>query len=293
MKIKLALEWFLNPDHLPFLVAKDKGLYKKLNIDLEIIEPDDHYDGFLELEKENIQFATNEPLHLIEKYHENILSVGNFFETSGGIIFSKNGYEKFLNDQAIKITSPVSNQVTDTIALDILKRHKENNSIIRKNNVEIVVKDFFHIKNLKDGFDAAWLCFENFEGVESKLEGLEIERVYLENVKIPNFCALDLFTSKQFYQSNSNFCKEFKIATEEAISIFYDDIEYSQHVFYSQSKQEKSKLMDSIIKDSINRFITPFQDSKRKWKELHNYITQNKISNISEEQYNKMFINYA
>ena len=119
---------------LPFLVAKDKGLYKKLNIDLEIIEPDNHYDGFLELEKENIQFATNEPLHLIEKYHENILSLGNFFETSGGIIFSKNGYEKFLNDQAIKITSPVSNPVTDTIALDILKRHQENNSITRKNN---------------------------------------------------------------------------------------------------------------------------------------------------------------
>ena len=68
MNVKLALEWFLNPDHLPFLVAKNKGLFKNLNIDVEIIEPDDHYDGFLELEKENIQFATNEPLHLIEKY---------------------------------------------------------------------------------------------------------------------------------------------------------------------------------------------------------------------------------
>ena len=81
---------------------------------------------------------------------------------------------------------------------------------------------------------------------------------------------MDLFTSiKQFYQSNSNFCKEFKIVTEEAIYIFYDDIEYSQHVFYSQSKQEKSKLMDSIIEDSINRFMTPFQDSKESGK---NYI---------------------
>ena len=91
MKIKLALEWFLNPDHLPFLVAEDKNIFKDLNIDLEIIEPDDHYDGFTELTNGNIEFATNEPLHLIEKYHSNIISLGNFFETNGGIIFSENG----------------------------------------------------------------------------------------------------------------------------------------------------------------------------------------------------------
>ena len=40
MKIKLALEWFINPDHLPFIVGLDKGLYKKNNIDLEVIEPE-------------------------------------------------------------------------------------------------------------------------------------------------------------------------------------------------------------------------------------------------------------
>ena len=51
MKIKLALEWFINPDHLPFIVGLDKGLYKKNNIELEIIEPEGHYDGFKELAK--------------------------------------------------------------------------------------------------------------------------------------------------------------------------------------------------------------------------------------------------
>ena len=68
MKIKLALEWFINPDHLPFIVGLDKGLYKKNNIDLHIIEPEGLYDGFKELAQNNIQLATNEPLHLIEKY---------------------------------------------------------------------------------------------------------------------------------------------------------------------------------------------------------------------------------
>ena len=129
MKVKLALEWFLNPDHLPLLVAKDKKIFKGLNIDLEIIEPDDHYDGFNELSEGNIELATNEPLHLIEKYHPNIISLGNFFETNGGIIFSEAGYKKLINDHEIKISSPVSNNVTDTIALDIIDKHLSSLSL--------------------------------------------------------------------------------------------------------------------------------------------------------------------
>lgn len=291
MKIKLALEWFLNPDHLPFLVAKDKNILKNINIDLEIIEPDDHYDGFNELSEEKIEFATNEPLHLIEKFNPNIISLGNFFETEGGIIFSEKGYKKLLNNEHVLISSPVSNHVTNTIALDIIKKHLEGLSVKRNQKTEIVVKDFYHIRNIKDGLDAAWLCFENFEGVESRLEGLEVKKLYLENVKIPNFCALDLFTSKSFYESNINLCTDFKKAIEEAIRIIVDDLDYAKHVYYLKTKQEKNQLMDSIIKDTYKRFITPFNNSLIKWKSLHNYTIENKISGISEKQYSSMFIN--
>ena len=137
MKIKLALEWFINPDHLPFIVGLDKKLYKKNNIELEIIEPEGHYDGFKELAANNIQFATNEPLHLVEKYQENICSFGNFFETNGGIIFTTKGYENLINNKKVKITSPVSNPVTDKIAKDIIQRHLKK---IRKANKNIKIE---------------------------------------------------------------------------------------------------------------------------------------------------------
>ena len=249
MNIKLALEWFINPDHLPFMVGLDKNLYKKNNIQLEIIEPEGHYDGFEELRKNNIQFATNEPLHLIEKYQDNISSIGNFFETNGGIIFTKKGYEKLLNNDEIKITSPVSNPVTNKIANDIVARHLKD---IGKTNskIKIFENDFYHIKHLKKGFDAAWLCFENFEGVESKLENIQIKKIYLEDVKIPNFCALDIFVSKTFGNKNKNIINDFKSITEESIDIFFKDLEYSKSIFYKYTKQEKNNLMDEIIKDT-------------------------------------------
>jgi len=289
MKIKLALEWFINPDHLPFIVGLDKELYKKNNIELEIIEPEGHYDGFKELSNNNIQLATNEPLHLVEKYQENICSIGNFFETNGGIIFKRKGYENLIKNKEVKITSPVSNPVTDKIANDIIQRHLKKISKVN-NNIKIVANDFYHIKHLKAGFDAAWLCFENFEGVESKLENLEVKKIYLEDVKIPNFCALDVFTSKSFANSNKNVINDFKSITQDGIKILSVDLDYSKSVYYNYTKQKPNDLMNKIIKDTIRRFKNPFENSRDKWKNLHKYVVSQKISNISDSQYSDMFL---
>ena len=38
--------------------------------------------------------------------------------------------------------------------VDIIKKHLENLSIKRKQETDIIVKDFYHIKNIKDGLDA-------------------------------------------------------------------------------------------------------------------------------------------
>ena len=289
MKIKLALEWFINPDHLPFIVGLDKKLYKKNNIELEIIEPEGHYDGFKELANNNIQFATNEPLHLVEKYQENICSFGNFFETNGGIIFTVKGYDNLISNKQVKITSPVSNPVTDKIANDIIQKHLKKIGKTN-NNIKIIANDFYHIKHLKGGFDAAWLCFENFEGVESKLENLEVKKIYLEDVQIPNFCALDVFVSRTFASSNKNIINDFKSVTQDSIKILSRDLDYSKSVYYSHTKQKPSDLMDKIIKDTIYRFKNPFEDSRNKWKNLHKYVVRQKISNISDSQYSDMFL---
>ena len=52
-----------------------------------------------------IYSSTNEPLHLIEKYQKNICSIGNFFETNGGIIFTTKGYENLIHGKEVRITS--------------------------------------------------------------------------------------------------------------------------------------------------------------------------------------------
>ena len=45
MKLQLSLEWFLNPDHLPLIAGIERGWYRDAGLDLELLVPDDHYDG--------------------------------------------------------------------------------------------------------------------------------------------------------------------------------------------------------------------------------------------------------
>ena len=134
------------------------------------------------------------------------------------------------------------------------------------------------------------MCFENFEGVESKLENLEVKKIYLEDVEIPNFCALDLFVSKSFANSNMSIINDFKNITQDSIRILREDLDYSKSVYYKYIKQKPNDLMDNIIKDTIHRFKNPIHNSRNKWKNLHKYVVTQKISNISDNQYNDMFL---
>ena len=74
------------------------------------------------------------------------------------------------------------------------------------------------------------------------------------------------------------------------LKILSTDLDYSKSSYYAYTKTKPSLLMDNIIKDTIHRFKNPFENSKAKWKNLHQYVVTQKISDISDAQYNDMFI---
>ena len=43
-KIIIGLDWFINPDHAPLIIAEQRGYFKELGLDVEMIEPADPND---------------------------------------------------------------------------------------------------------------------------------------------------------------------------------------------------------------------------------------------------------
>lgn len=291
MKINLALEWFLNPDHIPFIVGIKKGLYKEIGVELNIVVPNEHYDGFNALKNGEIEMALNEPLHLIEQFDDTMLSFGNFFNTSGGVMLSQTGKKKLLEGEEIKISSPVSNSVTNKIAIEILRRFAAKNGVVINPTTVIIEEvDFYHIKNIQNGFDGAWLVFENFEGVEARQLGLEYLLIDAQEADFPNFSALSIFSTKEFYGANKEIVDKFIAKTKEAIVQTRLDPQAARAHYYEFAGEEPTELMDSIIKSTVDKFDEFFASTALSQKELLEFFVSLGITELGYDRFKTAFL---
>jgi ABC-type nitrate/sulfonate/bicarbonate transport system substrate-binding protein len=292
MKLKIAFEWFLNPDHLPFLVGIHKGYFENHDIDLELIVPDEHYDGLDELIAGNIEFATNEPLHLIEQFHEKFLSLGTYFETKGGVLLKKETYDKVKNGEKITITTPVSNEVTNTIGYEIIRRYFEKDGItVAKEDVHFEPNGFEHIKYMKEGADGGWLYFYNFEGIEAQHEGMDLLYLDAQTSGFANFSALDLFVNKDFYHNNEEVCKNFDIAVKQSISFMNQNPQEAMEIYYKHTNEEKSPLMDDILKATLVCFDENYSSEYKKSLPILEFFREIGITSLENERFKTAFLN--
>lgn len=79
------------------------------------------------------------------------------------------GEQALAAGKTIRVASPVAGEVTDDLARLIVGRWCEGKGIVfDPAQMHIESAGFEHLKNIQAGFDGAWLCFANFEGVEAQ-----------------------------------------------------------------------------------------------------------------------------
>jgi ABC-type nitrate/sulfonate/bicarbonate transport system substrate-binding protein len=290
--MKLAIEWFLNPDHLPIIVAKEKGFLARRGItDFEIVIPTEHYDGLNELAAGRIAFATNEPLHLIEGYDPNFLSLGTFFQTRGGVMMKRESYAKLTSGGQIRVATPVSNDKTNTIGFEIIRRFAARDGVtVDRSQVEFCAKDFYLVKHMQEGCDAGWLCFYNFEGLEAESLGMDVIHLNADTAGFANFCGLDLFTNKTFYQDQRPTVENVVAAVREGIRFIADQPEDSREIYYAFSGEEKSPLKDAILKQTATCFHQDFRSDHRSELPILHFFREIGITQLAEEDFRGAFL---
>jgi putative hydroxymethylpyrimidine transport system substrate-binding protein len=292
MQIKIALEWFLNPDHLPIIAGIATGKYKKAGLDVTIIQPDEHYDGFKDLKNGTIDIHCNEPLHLFEHYFDDLKSLGCFFETRGGVMIRADRVEKLKSNQKIKITTPAANPVTNKIGFEIIKRYAiKNNFQIDKDNVEFVETDFWHINNMKNNptFDGAWLCFYNFEGIEAKMQGFKNLFIDQFESPYPNFSALEFMTTQNIIDTKGKMLSKFIEITNEMVRYLQEVPMRAQSIYYDYTQEKRSDLMDAIILDTLTRFKIDIKADENRWRNLYKLLEELDIAYLDTQAYDKIW----
>jgi ABC-type nitrate/sulfonate/bicarbonate transport system substrate-binding protein len=290
MKIDIALEWFLNPDHLPLLVGITEGWFQQAGHSVRLLPPEDHYDGLAAVSSGAIPFACNEPLHMVDARRPGLRALGCFFETEGGILLHEASAKRFLSGGSIRLASPVAGGVTDVIAREILRRWASSQGAsVSPELVQIESAGFQHLDNMRAGFDGAWLCFANFEGVEARLAGLPHRFITASMADFPNFSALELFTNERFLQEHPAVVATFGEILSRGAEACRRDPVFAARTWYAFSETSPDPLMDAILADTCPRLVAPFRRDPQRWRRMWESFDRMKLSAVDQEGYDELY----
>ncbi len=195
-RLRLGLEWFLNPDHVPLLLAQDRGWFRDAGLEVELIEPEEHLDAVEAIERGDMDCAVTEPLHLVEDRAGGEMCVGfaRFLHTNGGVM-AKASIERPRDMAGPRIQYPgAPGQGGPAIVATMVEA--DGGPTGTEDGYGRVNNSFYHTDALADDkADVATLVFHNFEIVEARHRGLDVRTCSRsKDWGVPDFCQLVLIT---------------------------------------------------------------------------------------------------
>lgn len=287
-RLRIALEWFLNPDHLPLLAARER--LQADGWDIDLVVPDDHYDGFQALADGAVDLVVNEPLHLVERRALQLTSHGCFFATDGGVLMQREGLRQLMDGAPVRIASPVSNPTTDGLCVDILRGWLAGQGgTLDDDQVLIAAAGFDHVDNLAGGYDGAWLAFANVEGVSAQVRGLDTQMITTAEAGIPNFSALELIGAADA-PDDVRAAIATLVATLGAVTPdLCADPATARQLWYRASGHSPNAEADAIVDASLPRFLAPVRRSAAMWRPMWRYLHSRGGDVVDEATFEAMF----
>jgi len=184
--IKIGLEWFLNPDHLPLVVALKEGYFADAGLDVSLVEPADHWEAEEEIIAGRLDVAVTETLHLAQDAAKGkpVVGFSRFLHTDGGVMFLKGKGIERPSDMCGKTISypgypgPGGPAIVGTMV-------KADEGDCKGKPFGKHDGSFYHVDALVGGADVATLIFSNFEMVEAKSRGLDAGFFSLKDWGVP------------------------------------------------------------------------------------------------------------
>ena len=284
MKLQLSLEWFLNPDHLPLIAGIELGWYREAGLELELLVPDDHYDGLAETVAGKVAFACNEPLHMIDAHRPGLKALGCFFETDGGILLQRAAGERLLQGETVRLASPVAGGVTDAIAVEILSRWCRPEA--PPEPAQVRIGGWFRTPdNLRAGLTVPG-CAANFEG--------EAEAGAMRTSSPPARWAWPisrrwLFTSEDFLARHGEVVATVVDLVGRGASLCRDNPAEAAELWYRYSGTQPTELMDAIIADTCPRLVGPVRRDQARWQGMWEQFDRMGLSQVDREGYAALY----
>lgn len=194
-KLTVLLEWFVNPDHAPMVVAKELGLFEKAGLDVELLAPADPsaVPRLVSAGQADIGIHYQPNLYLDHEAGLPLIRFGTLVETPlNTVTVLANGPIKSLRDLKGKTVGFSVSGFEDAMLGRMLAYEG-----LSKTDVTLVNVNFALSSSLLGGkVDATVGGFRNFELTQMRIEGQEGRSFFPEEHGVPVYDELIFVTRK-------------------------------------------------------------------------------------------------
>ncbi|MCT4656990.1 MAG: ABC transporter substrate-binding protein [Cohaesibacter sp.] len=250
-KLTLILDWFINPDHGPIIVAQENGYFKEQGLEVEVIAPADPADPpkMAAAGKADLAVSYQPQLHLQVAEGLPLKRVGTLVGTPlNCLLVLKDGPIKSIADlKGKKIGFSVAG-VEEALLGEILSQKGVKLEEVTLVNVNWSLSPSLMSKQV----DAVIGAFRNFELNQMEIEGVEGKCFYPEQEGIPSYDELIYVANPE--KMDADKIQRFLAATEKATQFIVNQPQEGWKIFSSTSKELQDELNAKAWVDTWPRF---------------------------------------
>ena len=287
--IKIGLEWFLNPDHLPLVVALKEGYFRDAGLDVTLVEPADHWEAEEEIIAGRLDVAVTETLHLAQDAARGkpVIGFSRFLHTDGGVMFLKGKGIERPSDMCGKTISypgypgPGGPAIVGTM---VKADGGDCKADFGKHD-----GGFYHVDALTSGADVATLIFSNFEMVEAKSRGLDAGFFSLKDWGVPDFCQLVLFTTPEKLEASAADLRKLVLAVRRATGLIKTNPARARDIWFehtrtsrpllarlnpltTRARMREARVARDTFEATLPAFVNDNTLAREYWVELSNWL---------------------
>ena len=250
-KLTIGLDWFINPDHAPLIIAKKRNFFKDLNLEVEMIEPADPNDPpkLVAAGKLDLAISYQPQLHIQVDQGLPVVRVGTLVSVPlNSLVVLKDGPIKTISDLKGKKVGFSVGGFEEALLSGMLQKYNLNMSDVDLVNINFSLSPSLIAKKV----DAVIGAFRNFELNQMDIVNHPGRAFYPEEHGVPTYEEL-IYIANQKNKNNPLFDKFFSAIQKATLTIINDPVSTWKD-FSSYRKGLDDELNKRAYKDTISRF---------------------------------------
>jgi len=251
-KVELLLDWFINPDHGPLIIAQQNGYFAEQGLEVKLVEPADPSmpPKLVAAGKADMAISYQPQLHLQVDQGLPLVRVGTLVATPlNSLVVLKDGPINSIADLKGKKVGFSVSGFEDALLSAMLNRHG-----LTPEDIELINVNWSLSPSLISGqVDAVIGAFRNFELNQMDIEGHPGRAFFVEEEGVPAYDELILVVNRQ--QRDDDRWHRVLTALEQATQYIINHPEAAWGSFVSYKPDElNTELNRRAWRDTLTRF---------------------------------------